>query len=77
MIETLITGPLRGGDRDSGAPTINARNVNGGPLGGDDEDPRVPTINVRNIDSGPPDPWGVGLHPGPKRCDVNLHRYER
>jgi hypothetical protein len=41
-----MAGPLGGGARDPGAPTINAKNIDDGPLGGADGDPGAPTINV-------------------------------
>jgi hypothetical protein len=55
MLKTSMVGPLGGGAEDLGAPTINARNIDGGP------------------------PWGggSGLHPGSKRCVVNLHGQDR
>jgi hypothetical protein len=44
------------------------------PLGGDVGDPGVPTINAKNVDSKPLSPCGgSGLHPGSKRCVVNLY----
>jgi hypothetical protein len=41
---------------DSGAPTINAGNVDGGPLGSGAEDLGAPTINTRNVDGSPQAP---------------------
>jgi hypothetical protein len=42
-----MVGHLEGGDRDPGAPTINAENINDGPLGGADGDSGVPIINIK------------------------------
>jgi hypothetical protein len=49
------------------------------PLGGGARDLGAPIINVKNVDGRPPGPHGgvSGLHSGSKRCDVNLHVYDR
>jgi hypothetical protein len=49
----LTVGPLEGIARDSGAPTINAKNINGSPLGGSGRDLGAPTINTKNVDGEP------------------------
>jgi hypothetical protein len=73
-------GPTGGGGsvRDLGAPTINARNVDGTPLGGAVGDLGTLTINAKNVDGGPSFPrGGSSLLPGSERCVVNLHDYDR
>jgi hypothetical protein len=54
MLETSMVSPLGGDARDSGASTINVKNVDDGPMGGDAGDPRVATINAKNVDGVPP-----------------------
>jgi hypothetical protein len=50
-----MVGPLGVDTEDPGAPTINAKNVDGGALGGDTGDRRAPTINTKDVDEGPPE----------------------
>jgi hypothetical protein len=44
MKKMSMMAPLGGAVRDSGAPTINVKNIDDGPLGGDAEDSGAPTI---------------------------------
>jgi hypothetical protein len=54
MLKMSMAGPLLGGDGDTGASTINARNVDGGTLGGDTRYLGAPTMNARKVDDRPP-----------------------
>jgi hypothetical protein len=45
--KTSTTGPLGGGVRGQGGPTINAKNVNGAPLGGGAGGPGESTTNAK------------------------------
>jgi hypothetical protein len=57
ILKTLMAGLLGGCAGDPGAPTINAKHVDGGPLRGGAEDPGASIINTKNVDSGPPGSW--------------------
>jgi hypothetical protein len=74
-----MAGPLGGGAGDPGAPTINRENIDSGPLWeAMSEIQEYSPSMQKNINDGFAGPCGGSdLHPGFKRCVVNLYEYDR